>query len=104
MLPLPTGSPRHLSDIVGHGAVWSPDGRQLAFSKGPDIFLANADGTNARKLITVSSLANSIRFSPDGTRLRFTLWTPNTISASIWEVRADGSDLHALLRLGIARP
>ena len=97
VLPLPTGSPRHLSDIVAHGAVWSPDGRQLAFSKGSDLFLANADGTNARKLITVSSLANSIRFSPDGTRLRFTLWTPHTSSASIWEVRADGSGLHALL-------
>jgi DNA-binding winged helix-turn-helix (wHTH) protein/Tol biopolymer transport system component len=96
VLPLPTGSPRHLSDIVAHGAVWSPDGRQLAFSKGSDLFLANADGTNARKLITVSSLANSIRFSPDGTRLRFTLWTPFTSSASIWEVHADGSDLHAL--------
>ena len=97
VLPLPTGSPRHLSDIVGHGAVWSPDGRHLAFSKGSDLFLANADGTNARKLTTLSTLANSIRFSPDGTRLRFTLWTPSTASASIWEIHVDGSDLHALL-------
>jgi len=97
VLPLPTGSPRHLSDIVAHGAVWSPDSRQLAFAKGSGIFLANADGTDARKLITVSGSAYSIRFSPDGTRLRFTLGTPQTNSASIWEVHADGSDLHALL-------
>jgi serine/threonine protein kinase len=97
VLPLPTGSPRHLSNIVAHWAVWSPDGRQLAFAKGSDIFLANADGTNDRKLVTVSGRAWSIRFSPDGTRLRFTLGTPQTNSSSIWEVHADGSGLHALL-------
>jgi eukaryotic-like serine/threonine-protein kinase len=97
VLPLPTGSPRHLSDIIAHSAVWSADGRQLAFAKGSDIFLANADGANARKLITVSGLAYSIRFSPDGTRLRFTLGTPQTNSSSIWEVHADGRDLHELL-------
>jgi eukaryotic-like serine/threonine-protein kinase len=96
-LPLPTGSPRHLSNIVGHWGAWSPDGRQLAFAKGSDIFLANADGTNVRKLITLSGSAYQIRFSPDGTRLRFTLGTAQTNSSSIWEVRTDGSDLHALL-------
>jgi eukaryotic-like serine/threonine-protein kinase len=97
VLPLPTGSPRRLSDIVAHGAAWSLDGRQLAFAKGSDLFLANADGTNARKLITVSGSAFSIRFSPDGTRLRFSVWPPQSYSYSIWEVRSDGSDLHALL-------
>src|SRR6266851_2643349 len=97
ILPLPTGSPRYLSNVVAHSVVWSPDGRQIAFAKGSDIFLASPDGTNARKLITVSGSASSIRFSPDGTRLRFTLETPQTQSESIWEVHADGSDLHALL-------
>jgi serine/threonine protein kinase/Tol biopolymer transport system component len=97
ILPLPTGNPRHLSDIVTHWAVWSPDGKQLVFARGSDIFLANADGSNARKLITVSGLSWGIRFSPDGTRLRFTLETPETNSSSIWEVQADGSGLHPLL-------
>ena len=97
VLPLPTGSPRHLSQIVAHGAVWSPDDRQLAFAKGSDIFLAKVDGANARKLVTVSGSAYSIRFSPDGTRLRFTLGTAQTNSASIWEVHVDGSGLRPLL-------
>jgi len=96
-LPLPTGNPRHLSDIVAHGAAWSADRKQLVFAKGSDIFLANADGANARKLITVSGRARAIRFSPDGARLRFTLENPQTNSYSIWEVHADGSGLHALL-------
>ena len=97
ILPLPTGNPRHLSDIVAHWAAWSPDGKQLVFAKGSDIFLANADGANARKLITVSGRPWAVRFSPDGARLRFTLETPQTNSYSIWEVHADGSGLHALL-------
>ena len=99
VLPLPTGSPRHLSQIVAHGAVWSPDGRRLAFANGFDIFLANADGANARKLVNLSGsvYGSSIRFSPDGTRLRFTVVIAETNSASLWEVRADGSDLHQLL-------
>jgi Tol biopolymer transport system component/predicted Ser/Thr protein kinase len=97
VLPLPTGSPRHLSNVVAHAAVWSPDGRQLAFAKGSDLFLANADGTNARNLITVSGSAFSIRFSPDGSRLRFSVSAPQSYSYSIWEVHTDGSELHALL-------
>ena len=38
-----------------------------------------------------------MRFSPDGTRLRFTLKDPKSEARSIWEVRADGSDLHLLV-------
>jgi serine/threonine protein kinase/Tol biopolymer transport system component len=96
ILPLPTGNPRHLSDIVAHSAAWSPDGKQLVFAKRSDIFLANADGANARKLITVSGRPWAIRFSPDGARLRFALETPQTNRSSIWEVHADGGGLHAL--------
>jgi eukaryotic-like serine/threonine-protein kinase len=97
VLPLPTGSPRRIADVIAHSSVWSSDGRKLAFAKGSDLFLANSDGTNARKLITVSGSAYSIRFSPDGTRLRFTVGAPQTNSDSIWEVHADGSEPHALL-------
>jgi eukaryotic-like serine/threonine-protein kinase len=97
VLPLPVGTPYRLGDIVAHWAVWSPDGKQLAFAKESDIYLANVDGTNARKLVKVSGSAYDIRFSHDGTSLRFTVGTPQTNSSSIWEVRADGSDLHFLL-------
>ena len=97
ILPLAGGTPRPLSEIVGHSGVWSRDGHQLAFAKGSDIYLANADGTNSRKLITVSGTAYWIRFSPDGTRLRFTVALQGD-SPSIWEVRVDGTDFHAVLK------
>ena len=96
ILPLPSDTPYRLGNIVAHDAAWSSDGRQVAFSKKSDLYLADANGANARKLVTLSGSAYSIRFSPDGTRLRFTLDAPQTNSSSIWEIRADGSDLHPL--------
>jgi Tol biopolymer transport system component len=97
VLPLPTGTPHRLGDIVTHWAVWSPNASQIAFANGADIFLAGADGKNARKLLTLPGSALSMRFSPDGTRLRFTVGIPQTNSTAIWEVHADGSDLHPVL-------
>ena len=38
--PLAAGTPRPLSEIVGHSGVWSRDGHQLAFAKGSDVYLA----------------------------------------------------------------
>jgi serine/threonine protein kinase/Tol biopolymer transport system component len=97
ILPLPTGSPRRLSDVVAHGAGWSRDGHQLAFAKGSDIFLAKEDGTSPRKLVTTSGSPSEIQFSPDGTRLRITLGGLQTNTSSLWEIRTDGSNLRPLL-------
>jgi len=96
-LPLAAGNPTPLSDIVGHSAVWSRDGKQLAFAKGSDIYLANADGSTPRKLITVTGTAHWIRFSPDGTRLRFTEALQDD-SPSIWEVGVDGRGHRRVLK------
>ncbi len=95
--PFPSGAPRRLADVVGHGATWSPDGRHFVFFKASDIYQANADGTDPKKLITVSGTPRIRRFSPDGTRIRFTLTVPENNSGSLWEIRSDGSDLHPLL-------
>jgi Tol biopolymer transport system component/DNA-binding winged helix-turn-helix (wHTH) protein len=106
VLPLPAGTPRRLGEVVSRPdawstgwAKWSPDGRQLAFARGPDIYTANADGTNIRPLIALPGpgYAEGICFSPDGTRLRFNLRELQSDSSSIWEVRSNGSNLHPVL-------
>ena len=96
-LPLPSGAPRRLADVMGHAGAWAPDGRKLAFAKGSDLYLANADGTDARKLIMVSGIPADLRFSPDGARLRLTVSNPEGNSSALWEVRTDGTGLHPLL-------
>ncbi|HMD17719.1 MAG TPA: protein kinase [Terriglobales bacterium] len=97
ILPLPSGAPRRLAEVVGHGSAWSPDGRHFVFLKASDVYQANADGTDPHKLITISGDPHGLRFSPDGTRIRFTIARPDNNSLSLWEIRSDGSDLHPVL-------
>lgn len=101
-LPLPSGTPRRLADVVSPdtpgGAAWSPDGRHLAYVKGPDIYQANADGTDSVKLVTASGSPYALTFSPDGRRIGFTALRSSV--STLWEIQSDGSNLHAVLRPG----
>jgi Tol biopolymer transport system component len=97
VLPIPAGTPRRLGNLRAHGAAWSPDGRQVVYTNGPDIYLANNDGTGARKLTSVAGTPLIPRWSPDGSVLRFSVQDLKTNSMSLWEVTADGSHLHPLL-------
>jgi Tol biopolymer transport system component/predicted Ser/Thr protein kinase len=97
LLPLPTGSSRRLGDITARDARWSPDGQRLLFIRGSDLYLANADGTASRVLVSAPGYAYAPGFSPDGSRIRFSLVDQANVN-SLWEVRADGSNLHQLLK------
>jgi len=93
--PLPAGSPRRM-EVAGHDATWLPDG-ELLFTKGSEIFRAEHDGRNARKLLSTAGYPTGIRLSPDGSRIRFTV-TLNVVGvSSLWEARADGTNAHPLL-------
>ena len=95
-VPLPSGAPRRLGDLAGHSGTWSPDGRHVVFCTGLDIYQANADGTDPHKLATVSGEPNGPHFSPDGSRISFSIARPESDSSALWEIRSDGSDLHPL--------
>jgi len=94
-VPLPAGSPRRLGDLLGHDAVWSPNGK-LVFLKGNDFYLAEHDGSNPRKFATAPEFPTGMSFSPDGSRFRFTVRHLVNGTSSIWEARADGSGMHRL--------
>jgi Tol biopolymer transport system component len=96
-LPLLGGSPRRLGDIVASDATWSPDGRQLVYAVGGQLYLCNSNGTDTRKLVSVKGGPHWFRWSPDGRRLRFGIADPKGGGGSLWEVAADGSNLHPLL-------
>ena len=90
------GSPRRLGDLSGETGAWSPDGKLLAFAKQGELFLANADGTVARKLCSIEGDISSVAWSPDNQRLR--LDSSRTVGQhEFWEVSADGSNLRRLL-------
>jgi Tol biopolymer transport system component len=97
IVPLPTGTRRRLGGVVGHSAAWSLDGRQLVYANGSDLYVAGHDGGAPRKLLSLPATASDLAFSPDGGQIRFSLGGRFTGNASLWEVRADGTGLHALL-------
>jgi serine/threonine protein kinase/Tol biopolymer transport system component len=96
-LPVLGGSPRRLGNLEVHSAAWSPDGKRIAYARGNQIYLARSDGSDPERLLTTSGSPDYLRWSPDGTHLRFTVDDPQTNSHSIWQASADGSHLRPLL-------
>jgi serine/threonine protein kinase/Tol biopolymer transport system component len=97
ILPPLGGSPQPVGGFRARDAAWMPDGHGIVYATGDDLFLARIHGTDSQKLVTLPGGASWLRWSPDGTRLRFTLNDPKTNSSSLWEAAADGSHLHQLL-------
>lgn len=98
-LSLPAGLPRRLGDIEVNGASWAPDGKHLLLTKGAGVYLAAADGKEIKQIVSVpQGEAQCAGFSPDGSRIRFGVINRQIYAPKLWEVKADGSDLHQLLR------
>jgi len=99
-LPLPSGSPHRIGDASATGGAWSPDGTQLVYASGTKIYAAKPDGTEPRVLASIpesrQQFVDHFRFSPDGNRIRFSVNDNSGNTPSIWEIRRDGSGLHAV--------
>ncbi len=96
-VPVAGGSPRRVGSILAHDAGWCADAERLVYASGHDIFLVRTDGSGSQKLVTVDGIAGGLSWSPKGRKLRFDVWEPAPASVSLWEVAADGTDLHLLL-------
>jgi eukaryotic-like serine/threonine-protein kinase len=95
-MSIPAGSPHRLSEVTGEHAIWASKGGIL-FARGNDLYMAGQDGSHARKLATAPDHAGALNFSPDGSRIRFTVSNVINNTSAIWEAGADGSNLHPLL-------
>jgi TolB protein len=82
---------------------WSPDGTRLAFSRIEGLgyggaYVANVDGSNARRLAPPALQASSPAWSPDG------MWIAlardrvlaNGYPGDVWLVQSDGKGLHRI--------
>jgi eukaryotic-like serine/threonine-protein kinase len=98
-LPVLGGSPRRIGELNGNEATWSPDGQEILYLRGSknslDLYVARSDGTGSRKLATAPGAPYDIRWSPDGKRI--SLSVDDTKSNTLWEVSAEGSNLHPVL-------
>ena len=106
IVPAGGGSARN-TGLRAYGAAWSPDAEQIAFSggsgdysQGPpsSLFVAGADGSGRRKIHDAGVPIPWIRWSPDGSRIRFAVFDrPN---AEFWwaEIPAAGGTAKRVAR------
>ncbi len=86
-----------LGSVLGHAGTYSPNGEQIAYGMGYDLYLANRSGSEPRVLTSTTGVVRWIRWSPDGSVLRFTILNPQNRTSALWEVASSGKNLRPLL-------
>jgi Tol biopolymer transport system component/DNA-binding winged helix-turn-helix (wHTH) protein len=99
-VPTEGGEPKRLMAISGQ-ASWSPDKKLLAVAleKSDHISFNRADDNTVSSAATVSGQIQAIRWSPDSTRVRLSVFDPTEESKSIWEVNSGGGNPQKLKEL-----
>jgi serine/threonine protein kinase/WD40 repeat protein len=98
VLPVLGQSPRRVGDIRATDAAWSQDGKEFVYAEANSLYRVGPDGSESRKIVSLAEGGHPFwpRWSPDGSRLRFSAVTDNN-RRSLWEVSADGTNLHPWL-------
>lgn len=122
---LTSGKLRKLTDIKGYDAEgsYSPDGKKIAFASNRwayatkldepttkrfgidksylmDIYIADADGSNPKRLTEAPGYDGGPFFSADGKKICWRRFSPDGHTAEIWTMNTDGSDKRQLTRIG----
>jgi Tol biopolymer transport system component/DNA-binding winged helix-turn-helix (wHTH) protein len=98
--PVQGGEPRRLGQATGHDPAWSPDGTQIVFARGQNLYAIRRDGTQLRQLVHMDGGLRAPAWSSDGENIRFTVNQGEYGTPSIWQMSADGNGAHALLPSG----
>lgn len=116
---------KNLTNTRGYDAEggWSPDGKKMVFASNRqayetklskedeerlkidkqyfmEIYTADADGSNVKRLTNVPGYDGGPFFSADGKRICWRRFTPKGDVAEVWTMNADGSDQKPLTKLG----
>ena len=97
-IPTTGGTPRRVGDLRAtyRTASWSADGKRIAFARSSDLYIANSDGSDSHKIVTVSGTPLGVRWSPDSSVLRFSMADTKSEARTLWEVATNGNNLHRL--------
>ncbi len=99
---------KHPTSSEDRTVTWSPDGRQIAFTRlnktaspldATAVFVANADGTDAKRVTPWELAGQEPAWSPDGTLISFRSEpTDEEFIGEIYTVKPDGSGLAQLTK------
>ena len=78
---------------------WSPDGSQIAFQADGFLWVADADGSNGRRVHAAVYFAGGLSWSPDGKRIAFIRGDHNKSSIVIADI--DGTDEEVVFDEGL---
>jgi hypothetical protein len=100
IVPTSGGPARWVGAIEAAAAVFSRDGKQISYVAGPSLFRINTDGTGTVKIADIPDEPSRLREAPAPLPdvFRFDLFKRDLRPSTLWEVAADGSRLHPLLR------
>jgi eukaryotic-like serine/threonine-protein kinase len=91
-VPLVGGAPRRVGDLRANSAIWSPDGRRIAYAAERRLSVAEADGSGSRVIWSAPGPFDVTAWSPDGRRLSLTVEDPRTRNTTLWGISPEGSD------------
>jgi TolB protein len=104
-LPVSGGEPQFLVKITGLGVLgvvpqWSPDGSELSYADGNDLYVIGAAGGQPRKIAHLDRGWDewTVRWSPDGKFIAATGYSPKpgTTSNAVFVAPASGGELRQL--------
>lgn len=97
-------SERRVGDMACDAAAWSPDGEYIVCSvekvgEATMLWIVDAAGKGRRHLVNVRYGIDWIRWSPDGSRIRFVMRQAELLQSPrrLWEVLTDGTQLRQVL-------
>jgi Tol biopolymer transport system component/DNA-binding winged helix-turn-helix (wHTH) protein len=94
---VPGGALRRADRGTADAATWSPDGSEMAFVQGAVVYRSRSDGSSAQEVARVPGVGSWLRWSPDGSRLRLTVFDKTTGQSSLWEVLLSAKGAQRLL-------
>lgn len=97
IVPSSGGGASRVPGAEAHAASWMPDSKGIIYASGRDLMTMRSIGSSPQRLATLPGRAFGIRYSPDGSHLRFTIVDSLTHGSSLWETTADGQRLHPML-------
>ncbi|MCI0535174.1 MAG: winged helix-turn-helix domain-containing protein [Verrucomicrobiales bacterium] len=89
--PVHGGAPVRVGKVRADDAAWRPGGGGILYAHGSEIRSVQRNGGGDQFLIQVPGTPRHFVWSPDGTRLIFTVIDEVLESYTIWEAAADGS-------------
>jgi Tol biopolymer transport system component/DNA-binding winged helix-turn-helix (wHTH) protein len=97
VIPVAGGYASRVANLLAHDATWMPDGRSILYAYGNQLNVVSLESSKSTPFATVEGRAFWLRWSPDGSRLRFTIIDSINHTSSLWEISGGNHRPHPLL-------